>query len=157
MRAAAEDNAGEEWEAVEGASPEDIVGWMDAVGSVWEEKRSKIAQRQAQDGKRGRDARKREQEAGEAEEHKMQAAAERMMRRCGKDGIKIVSERWFAPAWLAKGLKKLAVPLREAVRVFTILAVCGSFGYGVEVANRKLKGPRRTTPPPVRTTTGLPY
>jgi len=99
--------------------------------------------------------------AKDAEEDKkdpeVSKEVQRMMRNVGKDGMRIESDHPLMPWWLARKLKCLVTPAREALRIGALLAVIVSFGGAVEYTNLLLKGPRRTTPRPVRTTTGLPY
>jgi len=81
----------------------------------------------------------------------------RMMKPAGRDGIRISTDSRILPWWLKRKLAFLVTPAREALRIAALLSVVVSFGAGVEYTNLLLKGPRRTTPRPVRTTTGLPY
>ena len=149
----------DEWEEV--GSEEQVMKLLEAMDAVWEGKRCAIKERDAKHAKARADAVKREEEREADEAKRINKKSRSMLVKCGGDGVRIVTGNRFVPSWLmpwiAKAAKKLKTPLREGVRIGTLLAVMGGFGYGVDRVNLMLKGPRRTTPPPVRTTTGLPY
>jgi len=161
LRAAAKSRHEEVDEWVEVGSEEQVMKLLGTMDAVWEGKRGGIKERDAKHAKARADAVKREEEREADEAKRINKKSRSMLVKCGGDGVRIVTGNRFVPSWLAplvaKAAKKLKTPLREGIRIGTLLAVMGGFGYGVDRANLMLKGPRRTTPPPVRTTTGLPY